>query len=235
MLKIINLETGYGALKVLHGVSLHVNAGQLVSVFGHNGSGKSTLIKAIMGEIPVWKGRIFSRGRQINGFSTERVVRAGIVLVPEGRELFADHSVSENLKIGAYARKPGARAYKRKLEEVFELFPILQERISQKAGTLSGGEQQMLAVARGMMSEPELLILDEPSIGLAPRLVRDVYEKIARLKEKGMTILLIEQNVHIALKHADLAYVLENGRIPLQGSGSELKGDPRIKSTYLGE
>jgi len=235
MLKVVNLEAGYGTLRVLEGVSLHVDEGELVTVFGHNGSGKSTLVKAIMGEIPVWDGTVFFRGKMVTGLPPERLVRRGLVFVPEGRELFSDLTVMENLRIGSYPLRPSASEYHEILGEVFELFPVLEGRLKQKAGTLSGGEQQMLAVARGMMASPQLLVLDEPSIGLAPKLVQELYGKIGQLHKRGITILLIEQNVHLALEYADRAYVIENGRITLQGSSSELIGDPRIKSAYLGE
>ncbi len=235
MLKVINLEAGYGALKVLDGVSLHVDKGELVAVFGGNGAGKTTLVKTLIGEIPLCEGRIIYQGKQLTHPVPETLARKGIVLIPEGRELFADLTVGENLKIGAYPRKSGRTTLRRTLNEVFNLFPILRERFSQKAGTLSGGEQQMLALARGMMSEPELLLLDEPSTGLAPKLVQELYRKIAHLKTRGVTMLLIEQNAHIALKYADRAYVMENGRIVLQGDSAKLANDTRIRSAYLGQ
>jgi branched-chain amino acid transport system ATP-binding protein len=213
---------------------MHVETGEVVTLIGANGAGKTTTLRTITGLLEPREGKISFEGEDISGRATHRLVAKGISMSPEGRGVFANLSVRENLQMGAYLKKD-KRAIAAEMERVFEMFPRLKERESQKAGTLSGGEQQMLAIGRALMSQPRLLLLDEPSLGLAPLVVHTIFEAIDEIKSKGTTILLVEQNAHAALKHSDRAYVLETGRIVMEGPSAELAADPRIKEAYLGE
>jgi len=227
-----NINVFYDEIQVLWNLSLKVSKGELVTVIGPNGAGKTTLLKTISGLLIPKNGEILFLNEKINGLSPYKIVRKGIIQVPEGRRLFPYMSVIENLEMGAYTISESKK--KENLEFVFNLFPILKERKSQLAVTLSGGEQQMLAIARALMSSPKLLMLDEPSLGLAPKLVIKIFETINFLKENGITILLIEQNIKNALSLADKAYVLENGKIVLQGAGREILENNYVKTAYLG-
>ncbi len=233
MLEVDNVSTFYGQIQALWDVCLKIDEGEIVALIGANGAGKSTLLHTISGIIRPTSGTITFLNQRIDGLSPHSIVELGISHIPEGRRLFIDMSVHENLEMGAYS----GRAWKNRqktLEQVYELFPILKERAGQLASTLSGGEQQMVAMGRGLMSKPKLCIIDEPSSGLAPRLVQEVFEKIKSLREQGITILLIEQNVHQTLQIADHACVLENGRIALQGACEELLKSDHIRKAYLG-
>ena len=232
MLEIVDLHAGYGNIRVLHGVSLEVRSGEAVAVIGSNGAGKSTMLRTISGLMRARMGTITYDGIDLTHASTDRIVSLGISHCPEGRRVFGRLSVRDNLVLGGVRRPAGDVASD--IRRIGELFPRLAERLDQPGGTLSGGEQQMLAVARSLMAKPRLLILDEPSLGLAPMLVEHIFEIIGQLKSEGLTILLVEQNVHHALDLADRAYVLESGRISLAGSASELRHDPRVESAYLG-
>jgi branched-chain amino acid transport system ATP-binding protein len=234
MLTLDNVSVNYGAIEALTGISLHVESGEVVTLIGANGAGKTTTLRTITGLLQPREGKITFEGEDISGRATHRLVAKGISMSPEGRGVFANLSVRENLQMGAYLRKD-KRAIAAEMERVFQMFPRLKERESQKAGTLSGGEQQMLAIGRALMSQPRLLLLDEPSLGLAPLVVHTIFEAIDEIKSKGTTILLVEQNAHAALKHSDRAYVLETGRIVMEGRSAELAADPRIKEAYLGE
>ncbi len=231
-LQVKNLSAGYGKIPVLREVSFHVGEGEVVAIIGPNGAGKTTLLKTISGLIKPSAGEIIFEGQGIAGSPPHDVAKAGISHIPEGRRLFDNMTVMENLLMGAYARRNNLR--EGVLDEVFEMFPILKEREKQKAKDLSGGQKQMLAVGRGLVSKPSLLMLDEPSLGLAPILVEATYDKLRALKERGLTVLLIEQNVNYALEFASRAYVLENGRIVMQGSSEELAQSDHIKQHYLG-
>ncbi len=233
MLQAENIECGYGEVQVIWDVSVKVEEKQLVTIIGSNGSGKTTFLKALMGVIPVLNGKVIFKSEDITKIPTHSRVERGMVMVPEGRLIFPNMTVLENLEMGAYTK----RAEKKKeeqLEHVFNLFPRLKERINQKAGTLSGGEQQMLAIARGLMAVPDLLIMDEPSLGLAPKLALEIFETIKKLKDEGITMLLVEQNVHLSLAIADYAYVLSEGRIKIEGPAKELEKSEEIKKAYLG-
>jgi len=233
LLEVKNLEAFYDEVQILWGVNFKVEKGSLTTILGPNGAGKTTTLKSIMGLLDKVNGEIYFEGENITKLPPYKRVERGLVLVPEGRMIFPDLTVLENLEIGAYT--PKARKFaKKNLEHVFELFPRLKERIYQKAGTLSGGEQQMLAIGRGLMACPKLLILDEPSLGLAPKLVLSIFEIIKKLKEEGITILLVEQNVHLALSIADYGYILENGKIIDEGNAEKLEKDPKILEAYLG-
>ena len=221
VLKITDLRVSYGGIEALKGISMEVQQGQIVTLIGANGAGKSTTLRAISGLVRPAAGRIEFLGKDITGMDTQKVVEGGISLVPEGRRVFPNLTVLENLKIGVYLRKDDA-GIKTDLLEVFDLFPRLKEREWQLAGTLSGGEQQMLAVGRAMMAKPRVMMMDEPSLGLAPLVVRNIFSIITELKKRGMTILLIEQNANAALKCADYGFVLETGRITMQGTGAQL-------------
>ena len=234
MLTLDNVSVNYGAIEALTGISMHVEAGEVVTLIGANGAGKTTTLRTITGLLEPREGKISFEGEDISGRATHRLVAKGISMSPEGRGVFANLSVRENLQMGAYLKKD-KRAIAAEMERVFQMFPRLKERESQKAGTLSGGEQQMLAIGRALMSQPRLLLLDEPSLGLAPLVVHTIFEAIDEIKSKGTTILLVEQNAHAALKHSDRAYVLETGRIVMEGPSAELAADPRIKEAYLGE
>jgi branched-chain amino acid transport system ATP-binding protein len=234
MLKLDNVSVNYGAIEALTGISMRVETGEVVTLIGANGAGKTTTLRTITGLLSPREGTITFEGEDISGRATHRLVAKGISMSPEGRGVFANLSVRENLQMGAYLKKD-KRAIAAEMERAFQMFPRLKERESQKAGTLSGGEQQMLAIGRALMSQPRLLLLDEPSLGLAPLVVHTIFEAIDEIKSKGTTILLVEQNAHAALKHSDRAYVLETGRIVMEGPSKELAADPRIKEAYLGE
>jgi branched-chain amino acid transport system ATP-binding protein len=232
VLEIRSLRAGYGAVEVLRGVDLDVGAGEIVALLGSNGAGKSTLNNNVSGLYRPLGGAIAFDGKPIAGASSMRIVEAGLVQVPEGRRVFPNLSVRENLELGSYRRGRASRA--RNLEHVLAVFPRLEERLSQFAGTLSGGEQQMLAIGRGLMGEPRLLILDEPSLGLSPLLVEEMFGLIGRLNQDGLAILLVEQNVVQSLAIAHRAYVLENGRIALSGPAADLAEHPELRKSYLG-
>lgn len=233
LLEIDNIKVRYSGLAVLQGVSAQVNEGETVAVVGSNGAGKSTLLRAVMGTQRVFEGAIRFQGEAIHNLRTEAIVRKGIVYVPEEKMLFSPLTVEENILMGAYTLNDESRI-QQNLESVYELFPHLRERRQQAASTLSGGEQQMLAIGRGLMSDPKVLMLDEPSLGLAPKLVDEVLDTVGRLKQQGMTIVLVEQNVREALDLADRAYVLQTGRIVAEGTGSELQQSDLFRSAFLG-
>ena len=234
LLDVKDLHAGYGRAEVLHGLTLQARAGQVVTVIGPNGAGKSTLLNALMGVLPS-RGEIGYRGRTMAMQSLEERVMQGIALVPETRALFGTLSVEDNLALGGYRQvRRGAKDGAAMLEQVFSLFPRLRERRAQLAGTLSGGERQMLALGRALMGKPELLMLDEPSLGLAPLVVRDIFSTISSLRSTGVTVLLVEQNARAALEVADYGYVLEMGEIALEGAAEQLARDPRVIDTYLG-
>ena len=232
MLEVSNLRGGYGQVEVLRGVSLAIGAGEIVAVLGSNGAGKSTFNNTVCGLVPAFGGEVRFDGRDIAGSRSADIVAAGLIQVPEGRRVFPNLSVLENLELGSYRRGRGNRA--KNLARVFEIFPRLKERLAQRAGTLSGGEQQMLAIGRGMMSEPKLLILDEPSLGLSPLLVEEMFALIKRLNEDGLAILLVEQNVGQSLEIARRAYVLEYGAVTFHGTPAELLANSELKRAYLG-
>lgn len=231
MLKIRELRVNYGGIEAVKGITFDVPEKSIVTLIGANGAGKSTTLRTISGLVKPSGGNIEWNGKDITGISSDQVVKQGITMVPEGRRVFADLTVLENLKIGAYLRNDDLTE---DLKWVFDLFPRLKERSWQYAGTLSGGEQQMLAVGRALMSRPEVLMMDEPSLGLAPIIVQDIFSIIRDIHEKGVTILLVEQNANMALKTADIGYVLETGRITMQGSGKELLNNEDVKKAYLG-
>jgi len=233
MLKVKDLKVNYGGIEALKGISFDVEQGQIVTLIGANGAGKSTTLRAISGLVKTASGAINFMGRDIIPFNAQQVVAEGIAMVPEGRRVFDNLTVKENLKIGAYLRK-NRDEIESGIEDIYQRFPRLKEREWQLAGTLSGGEQQMLAVGRAMMARPKLLMMDEPSLGLAPLVVRDIFAIIRELKAEGITILLIEQNANAALRCADQAYVLETGRITMQGTGEALLADQRVRDAYLG-
>ncbi len=237
MLRIKNLHTFYGRIKAIDNASLHVRHGEIVSLIGANGAGKTTMLNSISGVIPCARGELHFENRRINGLSPEKVVAAGISQVPEGRQIFAPLTVLDNLQLGAYLRfrKKEKEKIREDLEWIFRLFPRLKERIKQLAGTLSGGEQQMLAIGRALMARPKLLLLDEPSMGLAPLVVKDIMNTISALRESGVTILIVEQNAQASLRISDRGYVLETGRIILQGSSEDLLNDSDVKRAYLGK
>jgi branched-chain amino acid transport system ATP-binding protein len=234
MLKVQDLEAGYGNVRILHGVSLSVTRGQITALLGANGAGKTTLMRSLAGLLPMTKGTIVLSGQSITALRASERVERGIALVPEGRLVFPTLSVAENLRLGAVA--PRARkGQSERVARMYALFPRLAERARQMAGTLSGGEQQMLALARGLMSEPEILLLDEPTLGLAPVMCDLIFETIIALRDQGLTILLAEQNVPRALQLASTAYVVENGRIAVSGEARRLAEDPRVRAAFLGQ
>lgn len=233
MLTLDRVSAGYRRLQVLHDVSMRVEQGEIVALVGANGAGKTTLLRAISGLIGVTGGTITFEGQRIDGLRPERIVRLGLVHVPEGRALFGPLTVMENLQMGAYTRRDRAELAS-SLDEVFTLFPVLAQRRNQRADTMSGGEQQMLAIARALMARPRLLSLDEPSIGLAPNLVTAVLEAVTRIRDTGVTVLIVEQNATHALRISDRAYVLESGNITIEGRGPDLVDDPRVRTAYLG-
>jgi branched-chain amino acid transport system ATP-binding protein len=242
MLKVLNLEAGYGALRVLKGISLHVNPGEAVAIIGANGAGKTTLLKTIAGLYKPRSGAIVFDRKDTAGLAPEKVVALGCSLVPEGRHVFSTMTVRENLLLGAHgvrAGGPGAAdglaSSIRSIDDMYRLFPILKDRAGQLAGTLSGGEQQMLAMARALMARPRLLAIDEPSLGVAPLMIRRIYETIADLKREGLTILLVEQNARAALRVADRGYVVETGQIVLEGTSRELADNKDVQRAYLGK
>lgn len=236
MLEVSGVSTFYGNIQALREVSLNVDAGEIVSLIGANGAGKTTLLNSISGIVPPRQGRIALDGRETTHLATESIVGLGISQVPERRQVFGDLSVRDNLTLGAYLRlRRGEKpAVEQDVERVFELFPILKERQGQHAGTLSGGEQQMLAIARGLMAEPKVLLLDEPSLGLAPLLVQEIFNVLGRLRESGTTILLVEQNARAALEISDRAYVLETGAVVLSGAAQDLIMNEEVQKAYLG-
>lgn len=233
LLVIKELVAGYGDVQILYGVSLEINAGEIVALIGANGAGKTTTIKTISGLLSAWSGEIFFEDKAIQALPSHKIVEEGLIQVAEGRKLFPGLSVQENLELGSFIRS--VRKNRRKnMDRVFDLFPRLAERRSQIAGTLSGGEQQMLAIGRALMTEPRLLMLDEPSLGLAPMLVQDIFGVVEEINSLGTTILIVEQNAVQTLRMANRGYVLENGRIVLSGTGADLLEDTRIRSAYLG-
>ncbi len=234
MLKVSNLHVNYGGIKALRGINISIEENQIVTLIGANGAGKSSTLRAIMGLVEKSQGKVEYNGEDLTHMPTKDIVKKGIVMVPEGRRVFEDLTVEENLILGAYTRTDMA-GIKEDMDRMFELFPRLKERHWQKAGTLSGGEQQMLAVARALMVRPKVLMMDEPSLGLAPILVKDIFEIIKTLNQQGNTILLVEQNAKKALEIADYAYVLETGELVLEGPGKEVLTNDRVKEAYLGE
>lgn len=233
VLEIQDLKVCYGGIVALNGISFSVDEGKIVTLIGANGAGKSTTLRSIMGLVPITSGTITYNGVKLNGMDTRKIVEMGLVLVPEGRRVFANLSTLENLKIGGYLQDKSHE--QQSLERVYELFPRLKERHWQLAGTLSGGEQQMLAVGRALMANPKMIMMDEPSLGLAPLVVKDIFSIIKRINEAGVTVLLIEQNANVALKTAHTGYVMETGNITLTGPGKELLENEQIKFAYLGK
>jgi branched-chain amino acid transport system ATP-binding protein len=233
MLELRDLKVRYGQVEALHGLNLKVEEGELVTILGANGAGKSTTLMAISGLAPVAEGGIYVRGERIDTLRSHQVVSLGITQSPEGRRVFGPLTVAENLALGAFSKSDRGRVAAR-LKWVYELFPRLDERQAQMAGTLSGGEQQMLAIGRALMSEPKLLLLDEPSLGLAPLLVKSIFQTIRSINQAGVTVILVEQNARAALKLADRAYVLEVGRIVMEGPAQKLLHDPQVQQSYLG-
>jgi branched-chain amino acid transport system ATP-binding protein len=234
VLKLESVELSYGAIHAVKGVSLEVNVGEVVTIIGANGAGKSTLLKGIVGLEPLAAGKVLINGVDITHVPSHQRVGLGVALSPEGRGVFADQTVYENLLLGAYSIKEDRDRVQRLVELEYERFPRLRERANQLSGTLSGGEQQMLAISRALMSEPKLLLLDEPSLGLAPLIIVDIFKSIRALRDAGLTILLVEQMANQALAVADRAYVLETGRIILEGTGAQLLKDPAVRAAYLG-
>jgi len=236
MLEVKDLRSGYKGVEVLHGVSLTIREGEIVSLVGLNGAGKSTLLRTLSAMVPIDRGTVMFQGRDTTKYSSDQLVRSGIVHIPESRMLFGSLTVRENLLLGTSSK--GGKYRKERLNErldfVYELFPVLKDRAAQRAGTLSGGEQQMVAIGRGLMADPKLLLLDEPSLGIAPIIVEKIFEVLKRLRSDGMTIFLVEQNVTSALTISDRAYVLDLGRIVLTGTGAELLADSRVQDVYLG-
>jgi branched-chain amino acid transport system ATP-binding protein len=233
MLELKHVSSGYGAIEALRGVNIRVDRGEVVTLIGANGAGKSTTLRNITGLVPVTSGEVLFEGKKLNSVPTHRITAMGISMVPEGRAIFANLSVSENLEMGAYLQND-KRQNVTGLERVYTLFPRLKERRKQLGGTLSGGEQQMLAIGRALMARPRLLLLDEPSLGLAPILVHTIFEAIDAINKEGTTILLVEQNANAALKHSNRAYVLETGTIVMEGKSQQVAADPRVKEAYLG-
>ncbi len=233
ILEVRDLKVCYGAIEALKGVSLTLEPGEIVTLIGANGAGKSTTLRTIMGLVPPVAGEIRYKGASLLRTPTHQIVRDGMTLVPEGRAIFANLSVRENLALGAFVRRD--REVGADMRKVFEIFPRLQERITQSAGTLSGGEQQMLAIGRALMSRPQVLLLDEPSLGLAPLLVHTIFESIEEVNRRGTAVLLVEQNANAALKHSRRAYVLETGTVTLTGPSPEVAANPKVKEAYLGE
>ena len=234
LLEVRDLQVRYGAVQALKGISLAIQGGEIATLIGANGAGKSTLLRTLSGLVRPAAGSILFQGRSLAGASPESIVDAGICHAPEGRRIFADMSVRENLILGA-SQEPSRRRVAERLDRCAALFPVLAERSAQRAGTLSGGEQQMLAIGRALMAQPRLLMMDEPTVGLAPRVIRSIFETIAWLRSSGMTILLVEQNARTALRYADRGYVLETGRIVLEGAADELLENREVQRAYLGK
>lgn len=233
ILEIQDLSVHYGGIVALGGITFSVKEGSIVTLIGANGAGKSTTLRAIMGLVPTAAGSVIYRGEKITGLDTRKIVEMGLVLVPEGRRVFPNLTVLENLKLGSYLQDKSTET--RSLEHVYDLFPRLKERHWQSAGTLSGGEQQMLAVGRALMANPRMVMMDEPSLGLAPLVVKDIFSIIRRINDEGVTVLLIEQNANVALHTADYGYVLQTGSITLEGTGQELLANEEVKVAYLGK
>ena len=233
MLATRDLHVHYGSVHAVQGVSLEVHSGEVVAILGANGAGKSSVMRALIGLAPASGGAVLFRGERIDALRSDQRVDRGMAYAPEGRRVFGDLTVRENLLMGAYVVRDRARVGTR-IEEVFDLFPRLRERADQIAATLSGGEQQMLAIGRALVRQPDVLLLDEPSLGLAPVMVKVIYETLRRIRERGVTLLLSEQSAHIALRIADRAYVLENGRVAFSGWGADLRDDPALRESYLG-
>jgi branched-chain amino acid transport system ATP-binding protein len=233
ILEVRNLSVAYGAIQALKGVSLTLGQGEIVTLIGANGAGKTTTLRAIMGLVGSTEGEVLYEGRSTRSRATHNLVRDGLVLVPEGRIVFANLTVRENLEMGAYSRRDSGVSAD--YEKVYTLFPRLKERLKQTAGTLSGGEQQMLAIGRAMMSKPKVLLLDEPSLGLAPIVVHAIFEAIEEIHKVGTPVLLVEQNANAALRHSNRAYVLETGQVALEGTSAEVAANPKVKEAYLGE
>lgn len=233
MLKLDNVHSGYGGTEILRGVSFEVNAGEVVTIVGANGAGKTTTLRSLCGIVTPSQGTIEFEGQRIDGNRPDQIVDAGLTLIPEGRQLFPFISVRDNLLMGAYKRSARS-GYRQRLDNILDLFPRVRERLDQNAGTLSGGEQQMVAIARGLMAEPKLLMFDEPSLGLSPLLVSQVFEIINRILQLGTTVLIVEQNIVHTLRIAHRGYVLENGEVVLSGTGQELLENPHVKRAYLG-
>ena len=232
LLEVRDLRSGYGRVEVLRGVSLSVGEGELVALLGSNGAGKTTFNNTVCGLVPAWEGDVVFEGQKINGLNPRGIVQSGLIQVPEGRKIFPNLSVIENLELGSFARARAHRA--QNLERMLTIFPRLRERRAQLAGTLSGGEQQMLAISRGLMAEPKLLILDEPSLGLSPLLVEEMFTLIAQIRQQNISVLLVEQNVAQALEIADKAYVLENGSLRFEGTPQALLASDALRQAYLG-
>lgn len=232
MLEFKNVSTYYGKIQALHDVSLHINQGEIVTLIGANGAGKTTLLMTLCGDPKPKEGQVIFEGQDLTAWHTSRIMRGDIAIVPEGRRIFSRLTVEENLHMGAFFVEKSEQAAL--LEEVYTLFPRLRERMHQRAGTMSGGEQQMLAIGRALMSKPRLLFLDEPSLGLAPLVIQQIFDIIEELRDRGMTIFLVEQNANQALKLADRGYVLETGRIVLEDTGAALLANPAVRNAYLG-
>ena len=233
MLKLTDVHAGYGGTEILRGVSFEVNAGEVITIVGANGAGKTTTLRSLCGVVEPTRGTIEFEGERIDGRRPDQIVAAGLTLIPEGRQLFPFLSVRDNLLMGAYKRSARLN-YKKQLDDVLDLFPRVRERLEQNAGTLSGGEQQMVAIARGLMAQPKLLMFDEPSLGLSPLLVSQVFDIINKILAFGTTVLIVEQNIVHTLRIADRGYVLENGEVVLSGTGQELLDYPHVKRAYLG-
>ncbi len=233
LLEIKNIESGYGEVQVLWGISLQVKPGKLTTIIGANGAGKTTTLRSVMGSVRSWKGKVVLNGEDITKLPPHARATRGLVLVPEGRQLFADMSVEENLEMGAYSRR-ARKGQKQNLERVYDAFPRLKERRKQRSSTLSGGEQQMLAMGRGLMQEPLVLMIDELSLGLAPVLAQQLFLSLKRLRKQGLTIVLVEQNVHLALALSDYTYVLAEGRVEIEGNSREVAGMDEVRKAYLG-
>ena len=233
VLELANLESGYGEVQVLWGISLQARAGQLTTIIGANGAGKTTTLRTAMGSLRPWKGRVLLKGEDVSKLPPHAKAARGMVLVPEGRQLFPDMSVEENLEMGAYSQRARSRE-KENLDRVYQTFPRLKERRKQRSSTLSGGEQQMLAMGRGLMQEPVVLMIDELSLGLAPVLAQQLFLTLKTLKEQGITIILVEQNVHLALAVSDYTYVLAEGRVPIEGESQKVAGMDEVRRAYLG-
>lgn len=233
LLEVRNVSSGYGELQILWGASLGVEQGQLTALVGSNGAGKTTLLRTVMGQIKPRQGQVFFEGQDVSRLPSYQKAAMGLIMVPEGRQLFTDMSVRENLEMGATPKR-GRPKMAQNLERVFSFFPRLQERAQQKAGTMSGGEQQMLAVARGIMADPKVLMIDELSLGLAPVLTLDLFQSLRKLRNEGITILLVEQNVRMALKVSDYAYVLSEGKMEMHGPSREVEQNEAVRAAYLG-